>query len=125
MRKGEDQEQHYKKCVLLVIIRNYRSENNMCASAKKEVTIDLKKVSTKEELQNLLKQELDFPDYYGGNWDAFWDTITGLVELPEKIIFEHWSDLEESIPDEANSLKEMLENFNKKCPMMKTEVEYK
>ncbi|WP_231372362.1 barstar family protein [Listeria monocytogenes] len=39
----------------------------MCASAKKEVTIDLKKVSTKEELQNLLKQELDFPDYYGGN----------------------------------------------------------
>ncbi|EAD9710866.1 barnase inhibitor [Listeria monocytogenes] len=93
----------------------------MCASVKKEVTIDLKKVSTKEELQNLLKQELDFPDYYGGNWDAFWDTITGLVELPEKIIFEHWSDLEESIPDEANSLKEMMNNFNKKYPMMKTE----
>ncbi|EAE0010296.1 barnase inhibitor [Listeria monocytogenes] len=97
----------------------------MCASAKKEVTIDLKKVSTKEELQNLLKQELDFPDYYGGNWDAFWDTITGLVELPEKIIFEHWSDLEESIPGEANWLKEILENFNKKYPIMKTEVEYK
>ncbi|EOD9343289.1 barstar family protein [Listeria monocytogenes] len=93
----------------------------MCASTKKEVTIDLKKVSTKEELQNLLKQELDFPDYYGGNWD----TITGLVELPEKIIFEHWSDLEESIPDEANWLKEILENFNKKYPIMKTEVEYK
>ncbi|EAG1935433.1 barnase inhibitor [Listeria monocytogenes] len=97
----------------------------MCASAKKEVTIDLKKVSTKEELQILLKRNLDFPDYYGRNWDAFWDTITGVVELPEKIIFENWLDLEESIPDEANSLKEMLENFNKKCPMMKTEVEYK
>ncbi|EAC2631595.1 barnase inhibitor [Listeria monocytogenes] len=97
----------------------------MCASTKKEVTIDLKKVSTKEELQILLKRNLDFPDYYGRNWDAFWDTITGVVELPEKIIFENWLDLEESIPDEANSLKEMLENFNKKCPMMKTEVEYK
>ncbi|EAC8434573.1 barnase inhibitor [Listeria monocytogenes] len=97
----------------------------MCASAKKEVTIDLKKVSTKEELQILLKQELDFPDYYGENWDAFWDTITGLVELPEEIIFEHWSDLEESIPDEANWLKEILENFNKKYPIMKTKVEYK
>ncbi|EGL8221815.1 barnase inhibitor [Listeria monocytogenes] len=92
---------------------------------KKEVTIDLKKVSTKEELQILLKRNLDFPDYYGRNWDAFWDTITGVVELPDKIIFENWLDLEESIPDEANSLKEMLENFNKKCPMMKTEVEYK
>ncbi|EAK9821940.1 barnase inhibitor [Listeria monocytogenes] len=97
----------------------------MCASTKKEVTIDLKKVSTKEELQILLKRNLDFPDYYGRNWDAFWDTITGVVELPDKIIFENWLDLEESIPDEANSLKEMLENFNKKCPMMKTEVEYK
>ncbi|EAD0694745.1 barnase inhibitor [Listeria monocytogenes] len=97
----------------------------MCASTKKEVTIDLKKVSTKEELQILLKRNLDFPDYYGRNWDAFWDTITGVVELPEKIIFENWLDLEESIPDEANSLKEMLENYNKKCPMMKTEVEYK
>ncbi|EAG1700880.1 barnase inhibitor [Listeria monocytogenes] len=97
----------------------------MCASTKKEVTIDLKKVSTKEELQILLKRNLDFPDYYGRNWDAFWDTITGVVELPEKIIFENWLDLEESIPDEANSLKEMLENYNKKCPMMKTELEYK
>ncbi|MDT1995802.1 barnase inhibitor [Carnobacterium divergens] len=97
----------------------------MSDSTKKEVTIELKKVSTKEELQILLKQKLDFPDYYGENWDAFWDTITGLVELPEKIIFKHWSDLEKSIPDEANSLKEMLNNFNKKYPMMKTEVEYK
>lgn len=61
----------------------------MCASTKKEVTIDLKKVSTKEELQNLLKQELDFPDYHGGNWDAFWDTITGLVELPEKTLIKN------------------------------------
>jgi len=92
---------------------------------KKEITIDLKKISTKEELQILLKQKLDFPDYYGENWDAFWDTITGLVELPEKITFEHWSDLERSISDEASSLKKMLHNFNKKYPMMKSEVEYK
>ncbi|WP_086444035.1 barstar family protein [Candidatus Enterococcus lemimoniae] len=97
----------------------------MCDSTTKEVIIDLKNVSTKENLQVLLKEKLDFPDYYGENWDAFWDTITGLVELPEKIIFEHWSDLEKSIPDEANSLKEMLHNFNKKYPMMKSEIKYK
>lgn len=97
----------------------------MCDSVKKDITIDLKGVSTKEKLQVLLKQKLDFPDYYGENWDAFWDTITGLVELPEKITFEHWSDLEKTIPSEANSLKEMLDNFNKKYPMMKSEVKYK
>lgn len=97
----------------------------MCDSVKKDITIDLKGVSTKEKLQILLKQKLDFPDYYGENWDAFWDTITGLVELPEKITFEHWSDLEKTIPNEANSLQEMLNNFNKKYPMMKSEIEYK
>lgn len=97
----------------------------MCDSAKKEVIIDLKNVSTKEELQILLKQKLDFPDYYGENWDAFWDTITGLVELPEKIIFENWSVIENYIPGEANLLKEMFHNFNKKYPMMKSEIEYK
>ena len=32
----------------------------MSDSTKKEVTIELKKVSTKEELQILLKQKLDF-----------------------------------------------------------------
>ncbi|MGY3778482.1 barstar family protein [Isobaculum melis] len=97
----------------------------MCDSEKREVIIDLKNVSTKEELQILLKQNLDFPDYYGENWDAFWDTITGLVELPEKIIFENWSDLENSIPSEANLLKEMLHDFNKKYPVLKVEIEYK
>ncbi|MBP2100007.1 barstar family protein [Enterococcus rivorum] len=97
----------------------------MCDSVKKDITIDLKGVSTKEKLQILLKQNLDFPDYYGENWDAFWDTITGLVELPEKITFEHWLDIEKTITIEANTLKEMLNNFNKKYPMMKSEVTYK
>ena len=97
----------------------------MCDSVKKDITVDLKGVSTKEKLQILLKQKLDFPNYYGENWDAFWDTITGLVELPEKITFEHWSDLEKTIPSEANSLKEMFDNFNKKYPMMKSEIKYK
>lgn len=36
-------------------IRNCRSGNNMRDSIKKEVTIDLKKVTTKKELQILLK----------------------------------------------------------------------
>lgn len=94
-------------------------------STKKEVTIDLEKATTKKELQILLKQKLDFPDYYGENWDAFWDAITGLIELPEKIILEHWLELENFIPDEATLLKETLYNFNRKYPMMKIEIEYK
>ncbi|WP_078662734.1 barstar family protein [Streptomyces bicolor] len=36
------------------------------------------------ELQRLLQRELLLPDFYGRNWNAFWDAITGLVALPHE-----------------------------------------
>ncbi|MFE9574497.1 barstar family protein [Streptomyces sp. NPDC006692] len=30
-----------------------------------------------------LEREFDFPYFYGRNWDAFWDAVTGLVEIPD------------------------------------------
>nr|WP_257207653.1 barstar family protein [Bacillus cereus] len=42
-----------------------------------------------KEFYLLFKEKLEFPDFYGENWDAFWDCITGSVfPLPNKIIFE-------------------------------------
>lgn len=38
--------------------------------------IDLKGISTKEELHALLKKELPLPEYYGDNLDAFYDVLT-------------------------------------------------
>lgn len=55
----------------------------MEVSRKKEAIIDVDKVDSSNDLQELLKLKLKFPDLYGQNWNAFWDTITGLVELPE------------------------------------------
>ena len=28
-----------------------------------------------EDLHNRIKKALDFPDYYGNNWNAFWDCL--------------------------------------------------
>jgi len=55
-------------------------ENN---ERKETVEINLNSVQNSEELHDLLKKKLDFPDFYGMNWNAFWDAITGLVELPD------------------------------------------
>ncbi|MFK1128324.1 barstar family protein [Pseudomonas aeruginosa] len=52
------------------------------------VTIDLGGVQGKEELHECLAQALEFPDWYGRNWDAFWDSITGLVDMPEVLEFQ-------------------------------------
>ena len=49
------------------------------------VNINFSAITTKDELQKLLMNKLNFPEFYGMNRDAFWDSITGLVEMPEKI----------------------------------------
>ncbi len=38
--------------------------------------IDLKGITTKEELHALLRKELPLPEYYGDNLDAFYDALT-------------------------------------------------
>ena len=38
--------------------------------------IDLKEISTREELHALLRKELPLPEYYGDNLDAFYDVLT-------------------------------------------------
>ena len=31
------------------------------------------------EIHEVLKRDLDFPDYYGGNTDALWDCLTDML----------------------------------------------
>ncbi|MBC1917088.1 barstar family protein [Listeria seeligeri] len=94
-------------------------------SREQVVIINLNNVTNKNELQVLLKDSLDFPEFYGENWDAFWDTITCLVELPEKIIFEQWSVFANLLPEEAIKLTSILEAFNTEYPMLKCEIVHK
>lgn len=89
------------------------------------VEISLEDIKTPKELQKKLKENLDFPDFYGMNWNAFWDAITGLVVLPEKIVFLGWDELENSLPLEANILKELLNSSNTQYPKTASEIIYK
>ncbi|MCC3374416.1 barstar family protein [Cohnella sp. REN36] len=88
------------------------------------VTIPVGEARTANELHALLQRELDFPDYYGMNWDAFWDAVTGLVELPEELVLAGWSRLNERLPDDARLLRELLERRNADFPAWKTEIRY-
>ena len=44
-----------------------------------EYIIDLKNVKSKEDAHKIIKEKLDFPDYYGANLDALNDALS---ELP-------------------------------------------
>lgn len=49
---------------------------------KELYTLDFSKVNYINEVHQIIKDELDFPDHYGMNWDACWDCLTDMVGDP-------------------------------------------
>lgn len=47
---------------------------------KEKYVLDFTNIKTKSEMHAIIEKEFDFPDYYGANWDAFWDCITDLID---------------------------------------------
>ncbi|MER7928772.1 barstar family protein [Streptomyces sp. NPDC096057] len=75
------------------------------------VTIDVASVASEDELHRLLQRMFDFPDFYGRNWAAFWDTVSGLVLIPEHVRFLGWKPLVERVPDGAMMLADCLDRY--------------
>ncbi|MFG2695789.1 barstar family protein [Kitasatospora sp. NPDC048407] len=69
------------------------------------MVIDLGSVCNERDLHALVKRELGFPAFYGMNWDAFWDAITGLIEMPDELRFAYWAELELRVPQAASALR--------------------
>jgi RNAse (barnase) inhibitor barstar len=89
------------------------------------INLDVSNVRTSKQLHEALKISLKFPDFYGMNWNAFWDAITGLVGMPRKLVIIGWSNIVQKIPDDAKTMKLLLEELNKEYPSWGCEVEYK
>ena len=88
---------------------------------KQEVTINVSNIRVDYELHRLLRDSLEFPEFYGMNWDAFWDSITGLTPLPMKLIFIGWDELRKALPKDSQILKELLFAYNKESYVVKRE----
>lgn len=91
---------------------------------KDEVTVELSDVSSSLELQNRLMSSFDFPGWYGRNWDAFWDAITGLVEMPHRLRFVGWADFADRNPRNAKQLRECLAKLRAELPTHAATVAY-
>ncbi len=87
-----------------------------------ELEIDVGEIQTPEELQRLLCERLDFPGFYGMNWDAFWDAITGLVEMPKVLRFRNHKLLESRLPDDYRTLMKCLNGLHKDFPNIECKV---
>jgi RNAse (barnase) inhibitor barstar len=54
-------------------------------------------VESARDLLDLFSQRLDFPDWYGANWNALWDLLTGHIDTNVKLEFRNSSILKERI----------------------------
>ncbi|GAK79569.1 hypothetical protein B4073_2620 [Bacillus subtilis] len=62
-----------------------------------------------EVLHDVLKDKLDFPDYYGGNLDALWDCLTGWVDLPLTLVLINFEFSKKFLGSYANDVLEVLQ----------------
>ncbi|MCA1858888.1 barstar family protein [Janthinobacterium sp. HSC-3S05] len=88
------------------------------------VTIDLSDINTPRQLHAALASALGFPTFYGMNWDAFHDAITGLVDMPQQLELRGWPAFAARLPGEAAILQRILARMALAAPDGATHVHY-
>ena len=78
---------------------------------KELYVLDFSKAKQYNEIHSIIKKELDFPDYYGCNWDAFWDCLTDMVGRPVNIRIIGIENIENKFNDSAKIMIEILKEF--------------
>ena len=82
-------------------------------------SLDFSKLTDYKEIHFIIQKSLDFPDYYGKNWDAFWDCITDFIDsrgLDLEIIGldKIYSDFKEDVDILVELLKDLKHIYNDK-----------
>ncbi|RON62171.1 ribonuclease inhibitor [Pseudomonas fluorescens] len=88
------------------------------------VKIDLSGVASSDELHSTLRVSLGFPGWYGCNWDAFWDAITGLVQMPAQLKISGWDTLSRRLPGDAKLMQKCLADMKIEYPELASDVEF-
>ena len=72
-------------------IRAFLFRDDLCDAEADGLVVDVPVgCSSRDELFNAFKEQLGFPDYFGGNWDAFSDALRDLSWIDYKrIVLRH------------------------------------
>lgn len=73
--------------------------------------IDFTNVKYYLEMHRVIKKALDFPDYYGENWDALWDCLTDMVGRKIHIEIIGFDVIEKEFDAAAETLIETFRDF--------------
>jgi ribonuclease inhibitor len=73
-----------------------------------KVVIEGNKMKNIKELHNVIKEELEFPQYYGANLDALWDCLTGWIDLPMIVEWRNYTECENFLGNYAMKVLEVF-----------------
>ena len=75
------------------------------------MTLDLTGIRSKAALHQLFKAELQFPDWYGVSWDAFWDCIIAIVDMPMQLTLTNWDEFAQACPHDMQILRQVIRDY--------------
>ena len=73
--------------------------------------IDFREVNYYLEMHAVIWKSLDFPDYYGCNWSAFWDCLTDMYGDPVHIEIIGLDVIERKFDGAAEKMISILREF--------------
>ena len=74
-------------------------------------TIDFTDIEYYWQMHEIIRDALDFPDYYGCNWSALWDCLTDMVGDPLHIEIIGLEIIEQKFGDAADMLIKILKRL--------------
>ena len=77
---------------------------------KKTVTLDLTGCRYLGELHQRIKKAFEFPDFYGENWDAFWDLLWSECDA-NKIVVVGGTTVAEELAPSVEMIKKILNDL--------------
>lgn len=81
---------------------------------KKVVTLDLTDCKYLGELHERIRKAFDFPEWYGENWDAFWDLLRSDCDA-DKVEIMGTDTLSKEFDGEIKKLYKVLQDFKENC----------
>ncbi|MCT7311127.1 barstar family protein [Ralstonia sp. CHL-2022] len=87
------------------------------------VEIELGDIESIAQLHERLRDQLQFPGWYGKNWDAFWDAIVALVDMPHVLRLKNWAAFEQRFPRDAKLMSDCLSDMAKQFPSLAAQIE--